>query len=816
MSFFSTRIRPFFRTLAVIAACMGTTLIVLYFAYWISAPSPKSPEVADYQENVKETRPVPTVEEQAKERDQNLFGYGGDYRYRIGSLLEFGDKSMLCSFRSDFMVDFKKEFGSRINTNELPTPSADLVVTEILRPLTLRLREAGTDEKVLRPIVEYIGLKMLPDRTEEWRYWILAYKYWQDAQGFWSVDIVTDFKEAEQLRANRADVTPDEAAYRDALRRIPKAFAFYFDSLTAERTRAINLMDELLALPEAERKPLNAIAKYRRARLKMSLEDWASLSDADVKRRLSSIREDLASVAGHAREGSLDPAKISENAEYWIAYTRAMILPAERLVRLGEADFKGALATYFRMPIRGEGNAVNSSFHMVRKLCAEKAFADCAKDPELRKVVTFYLSAGGSNNTNMHLSHPEAKEISEAWLDALAQASVDPGFDPVRIAMLQYVAQRWTDCLRTLSTLPTDDPVRLLLASRCNLRMTGDLGVSRRILDPSTSAQAASELLGIARPIKPTNEDADFTTLINFNEKAELSERVTGEKGLAALCGGDFIEALKLFTRGGFYTEADYVTECVLTTGELKDFVDSIKDERTAGDKSKLAHLRARLASRLFRDGRMEEALEYVSADLAPKARTYVILIRLAERTDIADRARADAYWRAALIIGDIGETILRAPIGLSWSADGSHAKPDSNWHVGYGFLPHHRLNKEREYEHAQKHTLIAPAQDEVRRLNTWLDGHVEKPVRSERDARYATFDLALKAARLLPNNDPAGGEILQYAGNLLKYRERKAANPAYVLLVTRFKQTPYGEHALKRNWFSKETPEPSSDIISK
>ena len=816
MSFFSTRIRPFFRTLAVIAACMGTTLIVLYFAYWISAPSPKSPEVARRDDDVKETRPVPTVEEQAKERDQKLFGYGGDYRYRIGSLLEFGDKSMLCSFRSDFMVDFKKEFGSRINTNELPTPSADLVVTEILRPLTLRLREAGTDEKVLRPIVEYIGLKMLPDRTEEWRYWILAYKYWQDAQGFWSVDIVTDFKEAEQLRANRADVTPDEAAYRDALRRIPKAFAFYFDSLTAERTRAINLMDELLALPEAERKPLNAIAKYRRARLKMSLEDWASLSDADVKRRLSSIREDLASVAGHAREGSLDPAKISENAEYWIAYTRAMILPAERLVRLGEADFKGALATYFRMPIRGEGNAVNSSFHMVRKLCAEKAFADCAKDPELRKVVTFYLSAGGSNNTNMHLSHPEAKEISEAWLDALAQASVDPGFDPVRIAMLQYVAQRWTDCLRTVSLLATDDPVRLLLASRCNLRMTGDLGISRRILDPSTSALAASELLGIARPIKPTNEDADFTTLINFNEKAELSERVTGEKGLAALCGGDFIEALKLFTRGGFYTEADYVTECVLTTGELKGFVDSIKDERTAGDKSKLAHLRARLASRLFRDGRMEEALEYVSADLAPKARTYVILIRLAERTDIADRARADAYWRAALIIGDIGETILRAPIGLSWSADGNDAKPDSNWYVGYGFLPHNRLNKEREYEHAQKHTLIAPAQDEVRRLTTWIEGHVDKPVRSERDARYATFDLALKAARLLPNNDPAGGEILQYAGNLLKYRERKAANPAYVLLVTRFKQTPYGEHALKRNWFSKETPEPSSDIIAK
>jgi hypothetical protein len=816
MSFFSTRIRPFFRTLAVIASCMGTTLLVLYFAYWISAPSPESLGVARRDEGAKESRPSPTAEELASERDRNLYGYGYTNRYRIGSILEFGDMSMLCSFRSDFMVDFQKEFGSRINTEELPAPSADLVVTAILRPLTLRLREAGTDEEVLRPIVEYIGLKMLPDRTAEWRYWKLVYKYWQDAQGFWSMDIVTDFKEAEQLRANRADIAPDEAAYRDALRRIPKAFAFYFDSLTAERTRAIKLMDELLALPEAERKPLNAIAKYRRARLKMSLEDWAALSDAEAKQRLADIRTDLSSVPTHAKEGSLDPAQLSDNAQYWIAYTRSMILPTGRLVRLGEADFKGALSTYLRMPIRDQGNAVNSSYHMARKLCAEKNFAGCEKDPDLRRVITLYLAAGGSNNSDMHLSHAEAKEISEAWLDALSKADVDPSFDPARIAMLQYVCQRWVDCLRTLALLPTDDPLRLLLASRCNLRLTGDLQTSRRILDPSTSAQSAAQFVGVLRPIKPTNDDAEFTTLIDFNEKSEMAERATAEKGIMALCHGDFIEALSLFSKAGFLSESDYVSECLVTTDELKGFVDKLDKDRPKDWQRSMGIVRSRLASRLFRDGRMEEALEYVSADLAPKARTYVILLRLAERTDIADRARADAYWRAALIIGDIGETILRAPIGLSWSADGSHTKPDSNWYVGYGFLPYHRLNKEREYEHAQKHTLIAPAQDEVRRINSWLDGHVEKPVRSERDARYATFDLALKAARLLPNNDPAGGQILQYAGNLLKYRERKAANPAYVLLVTRFKQTPYGEHALKRNWFSKETPEPSADIIAK
>jgi hypothetical protein len=58
--------------------------------------------------------------------------------------------------------------------------------------------------------------------------------------------------------------------------------------------------------------------------------------------------------------------------------------------------------------------------------------------------------------------------------------------------------------------------------------------------------------------------------------------------------------------------------------------------------------------------------------------------------------------------------------------------------------------------------------------------------------------------------------KILQFAGNLLKFVEPKAANPAYVLLATRFKQTPYGEHALNRHWFSKERPNPPADIIAK
>ncbi|MGI9110154.1 MAG: hypothetical protein ACR2KA_09070 [Opitutales bacterium] len=813
MAFFSFKLRPVFRTLAVIAACFWLALVTAYLADRLTTAAAPVPAVPAGAAVAEVARPAPTAAEAARDREIHLYGYDSPFRYRVGSILEFGDMSMLCGFRSNFIDDFRKEFGERINTQELPAPTSELVVTAILRPLVLRLRESRQDEAVLRPVVEYLGMKMLPEQGDSWRFWKPIYKYWQDAQGFWTLDLASDYKESEQLRANRADREPDEAAYRDALRRLPKAYALYFDSLTAERPRAITLMDELLSLPASDRHVLNAIAKYRRARLKMSLDDWAALSDVAAKERLRAIREDLASVAEHAREGSLDPAQISENTTYWIAYTRSMILPSARLSRLGEADFKGAFATYLRMPIRGQANAVNSSFHLVRKLCGDQDFTGCATDPDLRRAITFYLAAGGSNNTNLHLNQAEAKSLNAVWLDALAEAGVDPRFAPAHLAMLQYVAHRWPDCLRTLELLPPDDSLRRLLTSRCNLRLTGDLRASGRILAGLPAGPAADGTS--ARPVLTTEQDDDFITLLDLSDRKELSNRVSAEKAVVALCQGDFAEAFGFFEAAGFFAEANYVGECLLGTDELK----ALADRRPApsGEPAKYLdrYARNRLASRLFREDRLEEALEYVDPELLPGARNYVLLRRLAERTDIADRARADAYWRCALQIGKIGENILNSPLGLDWSSY-ANRETKQNWYVPYQFMPYLRLNRDLGHGKKPLNVLLSPSKEEALRLQAWLAVHIDKPIRSERDARYASFDLALKAARLLPDNDPAGGVILQYAGNLLKYREPKAANPAYRLLVTRFPQTPYGAEALKRRWFSTERPSPPTDIISK
>ena len=688
-----------------------------------------------------------TAEEAAESREYWLFGlYSKDVLY-VHGVMHQGDAELIGNLGTDLHHDFRSVFGGRVNRDEKEAPYSDRIVSAVLASLA----------------------------------------EWQKAD-----------QAARQARG--------EAPLAEPI--VPKAYALYQQSLTVDRESAIKLMDELLALPAEERKPLAAIAKYRRARLTMSLEDWATLSDEATKQRLAAIRADLASVEAHAREGSLDPAQISENTAYWLAYTRCMILPSERLVRLGEADFAGSVDTYLRMPQRGEANAVNSCMMLAHKLCGEGYFQPALVDEDLRMLVTIFLTSNGSHNRERQLSSDVLVDRRRQWLEALDAAKVPPTFAPAHVAILQLAVGRWQACAETCAMMPAADPTRRLLLSRCNLRLSGDRDVSRAFLD------GGSPRLDLTTPAKGfTTLTTDQTTIDPLDPKTVL-RRVHGESGMLALSAGDIPTALRHFDEGDFLMESFYLGECLLTVDELKDYVDRRQIPPNKGHGADdysyypLVNLRELLSSRLMRAGRLEEALEYVAPKLRTQATNYVLLRRAAERSDVGARERADSHWRSALAIRQLGEIIQHSPFGLSWSG--------GSWYVGYGYWPRVRLGQSMDDRQPLPMEIAPAGKDETRRLLSWQSQHIDRADLSERDARYASFRHALEAARLLPDNDPAGAEILQYAGNLLKYREPKAAVPAYRLLVTRFPQTPYGQHAVAKKWFSAERPEPSADLLSK
>jgi hypothetical protein len=830
MSFFSFKIRPFFRTLGVIATCLWLSLIIAYVAdKATSREVTTAPKAVASQPTKGPAERALTVEQENEQREGRLYGWNSQYLRRGDALLADADMCVLSDFRTLFLSEFKTAFGARVSPQTLEAPSRENVLEVVMRALSKHRGPGGNiDEADMRATVEYLAQTLVPDKDSRTYYWNTVFKSEKSKEGFWSVYVVTDWKESEQITSNRKGIVPDEKLFREALRRLPLAYGLYLSSLVAERAQGIADMDNLLALPEKEQHTLRAIAKYRRARLTMSLDDWPKLTDEQAKRRLAAIRTDLEAVAVHAAEGSLDPHLISQNAKYWLAYSRSMILPPARLRQMGEADFAGAFATYLGMPERGDANAVNSCYRLAAKLCEVSDYASCVNDPDLRQLITLYLCAEGANGYGTYVAKDLLNSQIDGWLDTLAVTKDGFAFDPLRIAILQHRSGRWEDCLKTLKLVPLDHPMRTLLRSRCALRLSGDLAKAGQLLKPDAdeSATLASIRRGVSNVVTPDKQD--FTVLIDLQKEEEMRSRISGERGVIQLVQGDFKQAFRHFTHGHYLNDANYVGECLLTIDELKSVVDSDKEpEPDPADKitppeewnpwdERIHTPRALLASKLFRAGRLEEALVYVAPKLRANAATYVLFRRLAERTDIADRTRADAYWRSSCLIQMIGEDILHAPVGLNWTSYVGDKKDDVHWYVPYHFMPHLRLNQVDERYHTPVNVLLSASKEEALRLQKWLAEHVEKPVRSERDARYAAFDLAIKAARRLPDNDPAGGAILQYAGNLLKYREPKAANPAYVLLVTHFKDTAHGERALKLHWFSKERPSPSADIISK
>jgi tetratricopeptide (TPR) repeat protein len=753
------RLLPLLRNSLIIVGALAFALGLAYFADVLTDKPLRPAATSHVVTHAQPTGRALTKEEarhveaeRSESLDYELYGSSLRRGTNFADLMRNGDASLLSRLHLNFMDELKARFGDRICKDEKPEPTDDIILSEVVGALG-------------------------------------AY---QAAQA-----------EARAARGEPPATTAD----------VPKAYALYEQSLATDRESAIRLMDELLALPAAERKPLAAIAKYRRARLTMSLEDWNALSDEAAKQRLAAIRADLTSVAGHAREGSLDPANISENTTYWLAHTRSMILPSERLIRMGEADFAGALDTYLRMPRRGHANAVNSSLWLAEKLCREGRFETLVGDPDLRMLITLFFLKRRYEIDIDNMEPEERRARGLEWLDALAAGGIDSSFASAHVAMLQYSLDRWVDCAATARLLPPSDPLRRLLLSRCNLRLRGDLAVSRRLLASAESVDLTKK--SADDTIRLAVNDSTLECVIDLRDPREIHDRVQGELGMVALAEGDFIEALRLFEESRHLSESFYVGECLLELEALKAYVDGRPLVRCDPKMDRsyyhepLMNLRELVGSRLMRAGRLEEALEYVNPDLRARATSYVLLRRAAARTDLPDRARADAHWRSALLIGEIGETILHAPFGLSWSSG-------TGWHVGYGHSPRLRLGQAIEGETLPTMNLIGAGPEERRRLGDWKARHIEAPELSERDARYASFRHAMEAVRLLPDNDPAGAEILQYAGNLLKYRDPKAAVPAYRLLISRFPLTTHGKHALRAHWFSAVRSEPPADILSK
>jgi hypothetical protein len=755
-----------------------------------------------------------------------------------------GDPALSRPFETNFQADLVAYHGPAKGAHdrfddEKEVERRRVAVIEALLAELRRATDSWTSvrrEKFLRPVALHLAERVANHGGI----------YQLSPDGPWKLvvdgpEVVFPPRASRTLRYSEKDADTREAAYAEAIKQLPAEFRLYFRSLDYAGNDGALLCDELLALPATERKHLTEVAYFRRARLRLQLLDRASSDDAAMRRSLAAIRADLEAVGATVKAGSPDLGGVAFAAQGWLAHLRCAVLPLPRLRALGEADLGEAMRIYLEQRQGGESSADDSIFHLLCSAVASEDFAECARNPELRRLMTAFLSGGCQPSQG---AAPFAIDglvgHARAWLTALREAKVDFAADAVRLSALAYRVGDWDTCARTLRDAPASDPLAALLRARLDLR-AGRSVAAAKTLGALLQPQARRFSLGVYfyddREYGANPAELPAYRFEPSEAPAGQLAKARSELATLLLAQGSYAEALDHFYRTGQIKDYAYVAECVLNLEELKAHVDRNWPEDAPTAKPTVKRLKYQiddapeectplppaqairhlLARRLFRSGRVAEALPYYPAEVRPAAAHYLALFTQAEDKTKAKRVRADAYWRAALVLQELGDTTQFCDFGQDWTSGFDYStdqedKRPLHWHDVAG-LPRVRVQPIGE----ESDSLLAPpGPDELARVNAWIAANLARPDRAHRSSRYAVARLALKAAELLPDDDVAGSRILHYAGSLLKYMEPTAAQPYYRLLATRFKGTELGAAARRTHWFSALACEPDPDWIQK
>jgi hypothetical protein len=280
-------------------------------------------------------------------------------------------------------------------------------------------------------------------------------------------------------------------------------------------------------------------------------------------------------------------------------------------------------------------------------------------------------------------------------------------------------------------------------------------------------------------------------------QRPSPGEQVQRELGVLYLSSRQYGDALHALLLSGYWQDAAYVAERVLTPAELKDYVDhfwptapsTISPVRDLGDgdppfdQGRAAYrVRHLLARRLAREGRWGEAHPYYPADQQPGCDTLQRALAVARQENLRAVERGRAFFQAARITRYQGMELL-----------GTELEPD--WAIWSGDYEGSSLAAYRT-TNVLVGTLRASG-DELQRAAQHGPG-----VNERFHYRYLAAELAWEAARLLPNNSDETARVLCLGGSWLKNRDPRGADRFYKSLVRRCGKTALGAEADRLRWF--------------
>jgi hypothetical protein len=565
---------------------------------------------------------------------------------------------------------------------------------------------------------------------------------------------------------------------------LPPEFADYFEGALAwhnpavlNKSAARANWERLLERPAAERHFKSTWGAFMLAR------SWEEDSPEKAIQYYQQVRT-------LAREGFADSAGLA-----------AASLGQEARVDLHGKKYEAALELYLEQLATGSDSALISLRFVAAEVLRQplQTLVPLAKNPRTQRVITAYTICRPLNRGDLDEEDGKPPIAPDAatrnWLAAVEAAGVKDVDSAEKLALAAYrvndmkLAQRW------IQRAP-GSPVAQWLQAKLWLR-AGKLN------------EAAATLARVVPsfPIEPHGTNEVVPTALKDTlyvdaagccpDRIPAEQQVLGEMGVLRLARREYSQALDALFNAGFWMDAAYVAERVLTADELKAYVDAywppVSAEQAAAENEKYGNeetspallrekIRYLLARRLVRLLRADEAREYYPAEFRPAFNALVEALKTGWDESRAVDQRAKDLFQAAFMLRTNGMELI-----------GTEVEPD--WHFHMGDYEEGVTAGERATNEAAQ--VLVASRDELARAAR----HQPDP-EARFHYRYQAASLAWEAAKLMPNNSDETAKVLWTAGCWLKNRDPKAADLFYKALVRRNRKTALGAEADHCRWF--------------
>nr|MCU0585088.1 CDC27 family protein [Desulfobacterales bacterium] len=469
---------------------------------------------------------------------------------------------------------------------------------------------------------------------------------------------------------------------------LPLEFAGYFRGAVAwnagDTNAARKAWAAVLELPAAKRRFKSTWAAYMLGR------SWEESRPAKAEACYQSVRRLV-------DEGMQDRIGLA-----------AASLGREGLIHYRANDPQAAIALYWQQAAAGDPGALISL-----RLTAARALETrhpslkaLARDTLSRRVITAYLVSsvylppvhldGMIRETAINTlakikyfrgSAPNWHRYESAvilWLEAVETADLPSAEEAELVALAAYQAGKFETAARWLNQAPEANVLALWLRAKLLLR-------------EGKVDEAAAALALIVGRLRENPEDGGKQMepagphRLGFEFRASPPARspqdeALGELGALRLLQSDYTEALDALLRAGFWMDAAYVAERILTVEELKTYVDRHWAEPTRADftathstgpgidrgdvagQAPALQIRHLLARRLARVDRRTEARPFFPPNLRPAFDALEASLELGRDPQASRSSRAAALWTAAQILRTNGMELVGTEMEPDWA----------------------------------------------------------------------------------------------------------------------------------------------------